>query len=55
VVKLPFDRCADVNARERKGRTPLGFAVYHGHVEVLKLLVDAGADVNIRDGVGWTP
>ena len=41
---------ADVNARERLyGRTALMIAALEGHLEVARLLVEAGADFNIVD------
>jgi uncharacterized protein len=42
---------------ERKpwgGLTPLDFAVRQGSMETVKVLVDAGADVNERSEFGWT-
>jgi hypothetical protein len=35
--------------------TPLHIACSHGHVDVVKLLLDSGAAVNITDREGWTP
>lgn len=34
--------------------TPLVAAAEHGHVEVIQRLIDAGADVNLRDQQGMT-
>ena len=31
------------------GNMPLGSAVYHGHCEVVKLLLESGADVHAMD------
>jgi cytohesin len=45
---------ADVNCL-RLGSAPLETAAGHGHVEIVKALIQAGADVNIRDGAGQTP
>jgi uncharacterized protein len=36
------------------GLTPLQFAVRQGSMETVKVLVDAGADVNQRSEYGWT-
>jgi ankyrin repeat protein len=43
-----------VNAKDEYGRTALMFASYLGHKEVVKLLLEAGADVNTRDKDGFT-
>ncbi|HEY7339125.1 MAG TPA: ankyrin repeat domain-containing protein [Bryobacteraceae bacterium] len=37
------------------GLTPLVFAVREGHMDCVKLLVEAGADVNQVTRYGWTP
>lgn len=46
---------ANVNARERNGRTPLHHAANNGHLEVIELLVRSGADTEARDVEGMTP
>jgi ankyrin repeat protein len=37
------------------GRTPLNNAADKGHVEVVRLLLEAGADISIVDFDGRTP
>ena len=37
------------------GRTPLMTAIELKHVEIAKLLIESGADVNIRDNSGISP
>src|SRR5262245_30908102 len=47
-----------VAARDKDGSTPLHCAAWHGHVDVAKILLDAGADVNDHnqnDHWGTTP
>ena len=44
-----------LDARDQYGRTALYFAAKHGHPDVVRLLVSAGADLNIADTKGWTP
>lgn len=47
---------ADVNAKSRYGATPLFFACDKGNVELVELLLAAGADVNVVDSFyGATP
>ncbi len=36
---------ADVNVKSHYGLTALGCAVWNGHIELIKLLIDKGADV----------
>ena len=43
---------ADVNARDKGGRTPLHRAY---DFEIVKLLIDNGAEVNVRNNSGETP
>jgi ankyrin repeat protein len=40
---------ADLESRDSRGATPLMHAAAFGNVEILKLLLDAGADVNARN------
>jgi len=43
---------ADVNAEDDYGRTPLYYAVFEDHLEVVELLLEYGAKVNIKDWEG---
>ena len=45
----------DVNARDRRRWTPLHFAARTKNPAVVKLLIEAGADVNAEDDEGITP
>ena len=47
-------RVEDVNAQDRFGNTALIYAAGGGHVEVVRLLVSAGADASVRNGAGTT-
>ena len=44
-----------MNAKDDNGWTPLHFAVYYGHKEIVELLIAKGAEVNAKDKNGWTP
>src|ERR1039457_3059798 len=48
VVQLLLDRGADVNARDRDGKTALHGASRFGHREVVELLLEKGIDVNAK-------
>eukprot|EP00794_Sanderia_malayensis_P018196 gene18196-20012_t len=45
----------NVNAKIMNGRMPIHFAADYGQLEVLKFLVDQGADINLKDDHGITP
>merc|ERR1712118_269542 len=42
----------DVNAKDFKGVTPLGYAVGHDQLSAVKVLIDAKANLNDVDSVG---
>lgn len=46
---------ADLEARDSQGRTALLLATHADNVEIARALIDAGADVNARDGIKDTP
>ena len=48
-VTAALDKGADVNAKTRYGATALTFAADKGHIEIVKLLIARGADVNVQD------
>ena len=48
-VTAALDKGADVNAKTRYGATALTFAADRGHLELVKLLIARGADVNAQD------
>jgi ankyrin repeat protein len=46
---------ATAAARNLDGTTPLNAAASHGFVEIVYLLLEAGADPNQDEPDGWTP
>ena len=57
-VKQHLADGADVNAKGERGSTPLHFAAWLGHkeiIEIVELLIANGADVNAMDENGGTP
>eukprot|EP00957_Ditylum_brightwellii_P019534 1473839-Ditylum_brightwellii.AAC.1 len=56
VVKVLLGRRAAVDAKNKKGYTPLYVASEKEHTEVVNVLLDRGVAVHGRCGiVGWTP
>lgn len=55
-VKKLLDEGVDVNTRFRYNATALFYACDHGHLEVVKVLLDKGADMTVKDTFyGFTP
>jgi len=65
MVRLLIDAGCDINAMDagggpcNGGQEPFGFALhealFHGHVEISKILLDNGADSTLHDWSGKTP
>ena len=56
LVKLILERGASPNTQTFKGKTPLYVASQNNHTDIVKLLLDAGADVNKSETTyGFTP
>ena len=53
-VKQYLAAGADVDSKNVEGRTPLCRAVQYGKKDVIKLLIEEGADVNARMNFGDT-
>jgi ankyrin repeat protein len=55
-VKRLLDEGVDVNTKFRYNATALFYACDHGHVDVVKVLLDHKADMNVKDTFyGFTP
>ena len=46
IVKLLVEHCADINARDSSGRTALFLFTVFGYTQIIKYLIEQGADVN---------
>jgi ankyrin repeat domain-containing protein 50 len=53
-IKLLFLKGSQVNSVDRYGRTALVYAVWNGHVAVVKRLLRAGARIDLADDIGGT-
>tara|TARA_R110002051_G_scaffold63132_5_gene114970 strand:- start:95845 stop:97674 length:1830 start_codon:yes stop_codon:yes gene_type:complete len=42
------------NRKSKSGRLPLNWAAINGHMEIVQLLLDNGADINAQNGSGFT-
>jgi ankyrin repeat protein len=55
ITKPLLEKGADVNARTKKGVTPVMLAAAAQQPEALRLMLEKDADVNARDDEGKTP
>jgi ankyrin repeat protein len=53
-VALLLDYGADVNGTDADGTTALMCAAYYGKEEVVRVLLERGADAGMRNQQGWT-
>lgn len=44
----------DINTNSREGYPPIYYATRNGNLEMIQMLVDAGANIHFRDAEGWT-
>lgn len=55
-VRSTFDAgVSDINALDSKGHSVLHWAVFGGYLEIVRLLLDRGADPNVQSSKGVTP
>ena len=55
VARLLIEHGAEINPRDRDGKTPLHGTVYHNYVDIARTLIKHGADIHLKDNDGSTP
>jgi ankyrin repeat protein len=55
VVKLLLEKGAELESKDKYGRTPLSYVAWNGHEAVVKLLLEKGAELGSTDEHGQTP
>ncbi|MBQ4875166.1 MAG: ankyrin repeat domain-containing protein [Rickettsiaceae bacterium H1] len=55
IAELLIEKHADVNAKDRSGRTSLWLAAYNGNEKIVEQLLQKNADVNAQTEEGSTP
>ncbi|KAF3942296.1 Myosin-Va [Dactylella cylindrospora] len=55
ILKSDARDLIDVDAVDEEGSSPLIYAACFGHEDVVTLLVEAGANVNLQDSHKWSP
>jgi ankyrin repeat protein len=48
-IQVKLNAGENINAKDESGRTPLHHAIEHGNLNVVKFLIDNGADVNFEE------
>ncbi len=54
-TRPPLERGAEGVCRNDRGQTPLRGVAFKGYAEIVPLLLDHGADVDVDNGGGMTP
>ena len=54
-IQVLLSRGADIDARDEAGRTALLIATHGNRIEVARVLIKAGADVNAKDRINDKP
>ncbi|KAF7883734.1 uncharacterized protein EAF02_005654 [Botrytis sinoallii] len=55
ILKLCLEKFHVINQKDKRGQTPLFWAIYRGRMEMVNLLLDKGADIDAKDETGRTP
>ncbi|XP_076995562.1 ankyrin repeat domain-containing protein 31 isoform X2 [Tamandua tetradactyla] len=54
-LKATEMRTAVITKRPMRGESQLHLAARRGNLSLVKVLIESGADVNLKDDAGWTP
>jgi ankyrin repeat protein len=54
-VKLLLEKGAELETKDKDGRTPLSWAVRNGYGAVVKLLLEKGTKLETKDDYSRTP
>ena len=52
IGSIVFDPCANTDAKDKRGYTPLLISCKNNHTTVVTTLLDKGADINYQDKKG---
>ena len=52
-MKWLVEKGAEVDSKDNSGQTPMSWAAEYGHVEVVRLLLEKGADIESTAEDGW--
>ncbi len=55
IIEYLLSRHVNINAKDKKGWTALHAAIQEGNIDIIKLLLENGADVHARDVYGNPP
>ncbi|UKZ81740.1 hypothetical protein TrVFT333_009512 [Trichoderma virens FT-333] len=55
LFNLTFPKGANINEIDRNKRSPLFYATWNGHLDIVRRLVQAGARADLEDDIGGTP
>jgi ankyrin repeat protein len=54
IPKLDLNKM-DSHIHQVHNQAAIHYAAQRGHSEIVKLLIDAGVDPDVKDGRGWSP